>query len=158
MELAFIYPVEAGLIAPTGWPSRSFSFGMGRMVTIKIAGEDLVRLAESLGDLGHELLEPGLAWLLREGATHFVRDQRTWDLLEAGTDPVSESVRLELQRREVAAHVFSMRARTLRTEVERDALEVRVEALRQEYEQLRSRLARLQWERRHLKAVLEDER
>jgi hypothetical protein len=128
------------------------------MVTIEIAGEDLVRLAEALGDLGHELLEPGLAWLLREGATHFARDQRTWELLEPGTDPASESVRLELQRREAAAHVFSMRARTLRTEAERDALQAQVDALGQEYEQLRGRLAQLQWQRRHLRAVMGDGR
>lgn len=120
------------------------------MVTIEIAGEDLVRLAEALGDLGHELLEPGLVWLLWEGATHFAQDQRTWDLL----GPSTESVPLELQRREAAAHAFSMRARTLRTEAERDALLARVEALGEEYEQLRRRLAHLQGERRSLLEAL----
>lgn len=152
MGLAFAHPAGAGLIAPTGGPVGAFRFGMGRVVTLEIAGEDLVRLAEALAERGWELLEPGLIWLLREGASHFAQDQRTWELLSPRTGPVA----LELQRREAAAHAFSMRARTLRAEAERDALQAQVHALSQEYERLRRRLAELQRERHALRVALGD--
>jgi hypothetical protein len=128
---------------------------MGRMVNVEIAGEDLVRLAAGLSAWGDDALEPALVWLLREGANHFALDQRRWEQLRTNSDTVQPAL-LELQRREVAAHVFSMRARTLRTELERDALQAEVDALGQEYEALRRRLVQLQWECRRLRMAVGD--
>jgi len=128
---------------------------MGRVVNLEIAGEDLVKLAAGLSAWGDDALEPALVWLLREGANHFALDQRRWEQLRTNSDTLQPAL-LELQRREVAAHVFSMRARTLRTELERDALQAEVDALGQEYEVLRRRLAQLQWECRRLRMAVGD--
>lgn len=131
---------------------------MGRWVTVEMAGEDLARLAAGLAGWSDVALGPALVWLLREGARHFTKDQRRWEQLSLmGEDSQRASLELlELRRREAAAHVFSMRARTLRTELERDALQAQVDVLRHEYEALRRRLSELRWEHQRLRAAVGD--
>ncbi len=132
---------------------------MGMSVsTLRLAGEDLAYLARALASLDLWPLEEGLAWLIRQGARAYLRDQRAWEELNRRGVPDRDPDRLELQRRELAAHVFSMRARVLRTELERDALLARVDALGQEYEALRRHLAQLRWELERLKVALGDAR
>ncbi|MDR5710097.1 MAG: hypothetical protein QN172_03995 [Armatimonadota bacterium] len=130
---------------------------MDRILTLTLAGEDLARLAEGLVRRGYWSLEAGLAWLLAEGTRHHIRDQQRWDRV---ADPAASHhpERLELQRREAAAHLLSMRARVLRTELERDALRAQVAALEEEYRALRDRLFALQRERRALLEALRERR
>ncbi|MDR7416338.1 MAG: hypothetical protein QN193_01960 [Armatimonadota bacterium] len=129
---------------------------MGRTLTLLLAGEDLTRLAADLARRGDGPLEAGLVWLLAEGARHYARDQHRWHRMEAEPATADEAERLELQRREAAAHLLSMRARVLQTELERDTLRSQVAALEEEYRALRDRLFALQQERRVLVEALRE--
>ncbi|MCS7173654.1 MAG: hypothetical protein N0A24_09845 [Armatimonadetes bacterium] len=128
---------------------------MDRILTLTLAGEDLSRLAEGLTRRGYWPVEAGLAWLLAEGARHYVLDQRRFERMAAPATPHLPE-RLELQRREAAAHLLSMRARVLRTELERDTLRAQVAALEEEYRVLRERLLALQRERQVLREALRE--
>lgn len=91
-----------------------------RTVTLTLAGRDLVELAEALSALGFWPVEQGLAWLLAEGARHYLNDRRVREGLEhsAGSDP--DPTRAELLRREAASRLFSIRARALVREIQRE--------------------------------------
>ncbi|MDR5684076.1 MAG: hypothetical protein QN163_08635 [Armatimonadota bacterium] len=118
-------------------------------MTVTLTGEDLAQLAEALTTLGFWPVESGLAWLIREGARYYAADQGAWRELVAREVPDQDPLRLELQRREVLAHLLSMRARTLGREQERDALADRVDALGAEYRRLRQALFALRVQRVH---------
>jgi gamma-glutamyl:cysteine ligase YbdK (ATP-grasp superfamily) len=124
-----------------------------RIVDLTLAQDDLERIAALLARHGKSL-EEGLAWLISEGARHYTNDQKAWEALSAAGTPEGDPRKLELQWREAAAHLLSMRARTLETEARMQALAEQVSAMTAEYKEIRSRLFAMQEERRQLQMLL----
>ena|GEM_PF-2496800 len=124
-----------------------------RIVELTLAQDDLERIAALLANHGKSL-EEGLAWLISEGARLYTDDQKAWEALSAAGAPEGDPRKLELQWREAAAHLLSMRARTLETEARMQALAERVNAMTTEYQEIRSRLFAMQEERRKLQMLL----
>ncbi|HXF81798.1 MAG TPA: hypothetical protein VNN19_03480 [bacterium] len=101
-------------------------------------------LADDLRDVG-PLLPAGAddedrtAQLLARAIEAFRRDETAWEAVAHRCDPEAEAMKTELKRRETMALLVSMRARTIRSEMEMHALGERVRELQAQHAAQRAR-------------------
>ncbi|MDR7536996.1 MAG: hypothetical protein QN183_11620 [Armatimonadota bacterium] len=88
--------------------------------------------------------QEGLERVLSEAMTLYRNDEVAWRRLQSQHDAEAEAARTELKRREAAALLVSMRARTVQSEVEMYELRERVRELQERHAGQRARAEVLQ--------------
>jgi hypothetical protein len=114
----------------------------GRAVSAEFLADDLREIRRLLAQ---GTVEPeGPARLLHDVIATYRRDEAAWQEVEHQHDAASEATQVELKRRETGALLVSMRARTIRSEIEMHELRERVRALQERHTEQRERARTLQ--------------
>ncbi|MDR7470290.1 MAG: hypothetical protein QN201_09145 [Armatimonadota bacterium] len=123
------------------------------MIEVELLEEDWAAIRRALEAQGRDP-EADLPWLLALGLERYGRDEAEWEASGEAKDAATPRAQ-ELRRRETAALLVSMRARTIAAEMRMHALSERVHALGDTLKENRQRMRELRQENASLQTLID---